>query len=85
MNTRDALTIRFPPELLADAKSVKADSESFNDFVVSAVDREVRLRQGVETFAEILQTREEIFRRVGLQPDSRPLIRALRDSETRRD
>lgn len=85
MSTREARTIRFPSDLLSDAKRVKADQESFNDLVVAAVDREVRRRQGLETFKEILQTREEIYQRVGLLPDSRPLIRALRDGEARRD
>lgn len=85
MNTREALTIRFPSELLSNAKTVKSDRESFNDLVVNAVDREVRRRQGLQTLGEILQTNEEIFQRVGLLPDSTPMIRAFRDGELRRD
>lgn len=85
MNTREARTIRFPSKLLSNAKTVKSDDESFNDLVVNAVDREVRRRQGLETLDEILKTREEIYQRVGLLPDSTPLIRALRDGEARRD
>ncbi len=85
MSTREAITIRFPSELLSNAKRVKSDQESFNDFVINAVDREVRRRQGLDTFSEILKTREEIYQRVGLQPDSTPLIRALRDGEARSD
>ena len=85
MRTREAVTIRFPPELLADAKTVKLDSESFNDFVLSTVEREVRRRQGLQTLEEIRKTNEEIYQRVGLLPDSTPLIRALRDGEARCD
>ncbi len=85
MTPREALTIRFPSELLSTARTVKSDHESFNDLVVNAVDREVRRRQGLQTLDEILQTNEEIFQRVGLLPDSTPLIRAFRDGEARRD
>jgi hypothetical protein len=85
MAAREALTVRFPPEVLAKAREIKSDRESLNDFVVEAVDREVRRRQGFEAFAEILRIREEIETETGVQPDSRPMIRELREGIGRRD
>ncbi|MDM9585799.1 YlcI/YnfO family protein [Nostoc sp. GT001] len=42
---REALTICFPPDLLAKAKKLKEGSESFNDLIVKALEREIRYRQ----------------------------------------
>ncbi|WP_334898486.1 YlcI/YnfO family protein [Nostoc sp.] len=42
---REALTICFPPDLLAKARKLKEGSESFNDLIVKALEREMRHRQ----------------------------------------
>ncbi|MEH2236951.1 YlcI/YnfO family protein [Nostoc sp.] len=38
---REALTIRFPADLLVKAKKIKEGNESLNDLVVEALEREV--------------------------------------------
>ncbi|MDZ8096952.1 MULTISPECIES: YlcI/YnfO family protein [unclassified Nostoc] len=43
---REALTICFPPDLLAKARKLKEGSESFNDLIVKALEREMQQRQG---------------------------------------
>ncbi len=78
MTPGETKTFRIPTELLAKAEQVKAENESLDDLIVMAVDREVR-RRGLQIFADICATSEEIQKRVGLQPDSTPFIRALRD------
>ncbi len=80
---REALTVRFPAELLSHARDVKPERESLNEFVVDAVQREVRRRQGMQAYAEILRIREEIRAQSGPHPDSTPLVRALRQGEER--
>ncbi|WP_292785727.1 PAS domain S-box protein [Nostoc sp. NMS9] len=42
----EALTICFPPDLLAKARKLKEGSESFNDLIVKALEREMRHRRG---------------------------------------
>lgn len=84
MEAREALTIRFPAELLSKARQVKAERESFNDLVVEAVEREVRRRQGLQAYDEILRVREAVKTSTGLQADSTPLIRSLREGTARR-
>lgn len=84
MNQRESITIRFPAELLAQAKSLKVDEESFNDLVVEALDHEVRRRQGLAAHERICTRRQSILERTGLQSDSAELIRELRSGEGRR-
>jgi hypothetical protein len=84
MESREALTIRFPPKLLARAREVKSDGESLNELVVSAVEREVERRRGLRAYEEIRRVRAEIEARTGLQPDSTPLIRSLREGNAGR-
>lgn len=84
METREALTVRFPTQLLSSARAVKAEHESFNDLVIGAVEREVRRRQGLQAYDDILRVRETVRTRTGLQPDSSPVIRSLRDGAERR-
>jgi hypothetical protein len=79
METREALTIRFPTQLLSSARAVKAEQESFNDLVVNAVEREVCRRQGLQAYDDILRVRGTVRTRTGLQPDSSGMIRSLRD------
>jgi hypothetical protein len=85
MEAREELTIRFPPGLLTRAKEAKSERESLNDFVVDAVDREVRRRRGLQAYDEILRVRDETRARTGVQADSSPLIRALREGDGRRE
>ncbi len=81
MEQRDAVTIRFPINLLSKARQIKSGRESLNEFVVEAVDREVRRRTGLQAFEEIVRLREQIKDQMGLQPDSGPLIRAMREGK----
>lgn len=83
MEAREAMTIRFPHGLLPQARGVKSEQESLNDFVVEAVEHEVRRRQGLAAHEEIQRLRDEIRARTGLHPDSAPLIRALREGAGR--
>lgn len=85
MSSRSAITVRLPDELLAEAREAKSERESLNDLVVEALEHEVRRRQGWKAYEEIGRLSEKIFRERGAQPDSQPLIRALRDGEGRRD
>ncbi len=79
--SRESLTIRFPPDLLAQAKALKIDEESFNDLVVSALKLEVSRRQAKATHQRIHERRESIRQRTGVQPDSTPDIRELREGD----
>jgi hypothetical protein len=83
MSAREAVTIRVPGALLARAKLIKDAGESLNDFVVQAVDREVRRRQSQQAYIAILRQRDAIVATGGVQPDSGPLIRSLRDGDER--
>ena len=62
---------------------MKATQESLNDFIVAAVEREVRYRQGLAAHADIVRVRERVRARTGPHPDPVPLIRALREGEER--
>ncbi|MEH2257945.1 MAG: PAS domain S-box protein [Nostoc sp.] len=42
----EALTICFPPDLLAKARNLMEGSESFNDLIVKGLEREMRHRRG---------------------------------------
>lgn len=77
--SRESLTIRFPPDLLAQAKALKVDDESFNDLVVSALKLEVSRRQAIAAHKRIRERRESIRQRTGVQPDSTLDIRELRE------
>jgi hypothetical protein len=79
MQSRDALTVRFPPALLSKARELKTEYESLNDLVIEAVEREVRRRQGLQAYASIMRLYEGLKCRTGLQPDSSSLIRELRE------
>lgn len=81
---RKGLTVRFPPDLLVEARATIFEDESLNDLIVRALEREVRRRKALDNLAEIDLLREAIRQRGGTQPDSAPLIRALRSGEGRR-
>jgi len=76
---RAVTTVRLPVELAERAKSMKAEGESFNDLVIDAVEREVRRRQGWQALDAIRLIRKRLETETGLQPDSVPLIRELRE------
>jgi hypothetical protein len=80
---RESITIRFPSGLLAQAKALKVDKESFNDLVVEALDHEVQRRQAIITHERIRSRRQTIFQRTGVQLGSADLIRELRSGEGR--
>lgn len=85
MQTREAITVRLPSELAAEAREAKDERESLNDLMVAALECEVRRRRGLKAYNEIVRLSEEILREHGVQPDSTPLIRALREGEGRND
>lgn len=73
------ITVRFPEELLDNAKTVKTEEESLNDLVVLALEREVRRRKGLAAHQRILA----IGRQLPKQPDPTELIHQLREGEER--
>jgi hypothetical protein len=82
---REPVSIRFPSDLLAEARETKDQKESLNDFVVSAVGREVRRRRALRALDRIVEIRERVAQRTGLHPDPVPLVRRLREGTERRD
>ncbi len=82
---REAVTIRFPANLIRQAKQLKDGGESFNELVVEAVEREVRRRRAMAAHKNIVARRAEIKAKTGVQPDATALIRALREGEGRRE
>lgn len=81
---RIPVTIRFPKELIDQARSLK-NGASFNDLVVNAVEAEVRRHQWRGLLKATEEEREQTFREQGLLSDSRQLIRELREGIGRRD
>ena len=82
---REALTIRFPSELLTKARKLKGSNESFNDLVVEALESEVKRRRVWAAHQRILARSETIKAKTGIQPSSTEMIRSLREGEGRRD
>ncbi|MFH7025906.1 MAG: YlcI/YnfO family protein [Heteroscytonema crispum UTEX LB 1556] len=82
---REAVTIRFPADLLAKARKLKQGSESLNDLVIEALKREVRRRRGWAVHQRIIARSETVKAKTGIQPASTDLIRSLREGEGRRD
>lgn len=82
---REALTIRFPTDLLAKARKLKDSDESFNDLIVEALDREVKRRRGWAAHQRIIARSEIIKAKTGMQPSSIDMIRNLRKGEGRCD
>lgn len=54
-----------------------------HEFVIQALERQVRRRQGMQAYAEIIRIRDAIRGRTGVQPDSSPMIRLLREGQGR--
>lgn len=82
---REALTIRFPADLLVKAKKIKESSESLNDLVVEALEREVSRRRGWAAHQRIIARSETVKAKTGIQAASTDLTRSLREYEGRRD
>lgn len=82
---RIAITVRVPRELMDQLKAAEKGAGSFNDLVVKALEREVRIRYAREVGRRIDKHREELFRERGLLSDSTPIIRDLREGRGRRD
>ncbi|MEH2435605.1 MAG: YlcI/YnfO family protein [Nostoc sp.] len=82
---REALTIRFPADLLVKAKKIKEGSESLNDLVVEVLEREVNRRRGWAAHQRIIDRSETVKAKTGIQAASTDLIRSLREDEGRRD
>jgi hypothetical protein len=85
MEAREAITVRLPSGLLARAKGVRVESESLNDVLIEAVEKEVRRRYAARAFESIIRVRDEILADRGPSPDSGTTIRELRDGKGRRD
>ena len=82
---REAITIRFPTELLAKARSLKENNESLNDLMVDVLQREVRRRRGWNAHQRIVARSEAVQAKTGIQQASTNVIRSLREGEGRRD
>ena len=82
---RVAVTVRFPRELMERARALENGGGSFNDLVVKALEREVRMRHAREVGKRIDELRERTRREFGLLSDSTPVIRQLREGIGRRD
>jgi predicted CopG family antitoxin len=78
---KESVTIRFPSELMRQAKRLKSGKESFNELVVEAVEREVRRRKALETHETIQRLLEQDKRRTGVHRDPLPSLRQLREGE----
>ncbi len=78
-----SVTIRFPADLVKRAKQIKEGNKSFNEFVVEALEKEVKRRQTIEAHETILRLREKVKKRTGFHPNPVPLIRQLREGEER--
>lgn len=75
MEEREAITVRFPAELLAQVRKHKSQNESLNDLVIKALEREVRYRQGLAAHHRIVARGEKVREKTGTQPNSIDLIR----------
>jgi hypothetical protein len=82
---REALTIRFPAELLQKIRALKRDDESINELVVQALEKEMKWRSAWVAHEQIQTIREQIKQRTGVHPDPLPLIHQLREGKGRRD
>ena len=76
---RVAITVRIPKQLMDRAKALAVGSGSFNDLLVKALEREVRMRQAREAIKKADEFRERVYRDRGLSSDSTPYIRQLRE------
>ena len=73
------ITIEIPSQLLELAKSLETETESFNDLVQKALEKEIKWRKAWAAHQTILKVRQEIKEATGVHPDPIPLIRQLRE------
>ena len=85
MEEREALTVRLRAGLLAQLREHKSLDESLNDLIIKALEREVRYRRGLAAHHRIIERREKIREKTGIQPNSTDTIRQLREGESRYD
>lgn len=83
MESRGAVTVRLPSQLIDDARRLKASGESLNELMVEALRHELRRRQGIQAYARIQRIRGHVEARIGTQPDSVAIVRGLREAGRR--
>ncbi|MDJ0599239.1 MAG: YlcI/YnfO family protein [Crocosphaera sp.] len=74
-----SITIKIPSELLKLAQSLETETESFNDLVQTALEKEIKRRKNWTAHQTILKVRQEIKETTGVHPDPIPVIRQLRE------
>ena len=57
--SKEAVTIRFPSDLLKKAKQLKEAGESFNQLVIESLEREVKRRKSITTHHRILARKQQ--------------------------
>jgi len=67
---KEAVTIRIPADLLAQAKQFREGNESFNEMVVDAKAREVRRRRSLAAHQRIVARSAEVEAKTGIQSSS---------------
>ena len=76
--------IRMPNQVHERLKEwARAEGRSLNDLAVEILDRESRRWEARQGLVAARRVREAIRQQAGQQPDSAPLIRALRDERGR--
>ncbi len=77
---REQYTLRLPSGLMAQAREeAAAYGVTVNDVLVDIITVEMRRRRAQGLLAEARALRERIAAQCGIQPDSTPMVRALRE------
>ncbi len=80
------ITIRFPDELAADARTEsETEGESINQFVVHAVADTIKRRRAQRALHNMAKRRASMKAAGRVAPPSEALIRQLREGVDRRD
>ncbi|MGB7381307.1 MAG: YlcI/YnfO family protein [Rivularia sp. (in: cyanobacteria)] len=82
---REAITIRFPANLLTKARSLKQESESLNDLVVVALESFLRQRKALAAHQRIVARSEAVKVKTGVKPASTDIILSFREGKERRE
>lgn len=72
------MTVYLPAGLLIQVKLYNLQNESLNDLAIAALERELSRRKGLAAHQRIIDRREKIKQKTGIQPSSVDLIRQLR-------
>jgi hypothetical protein len=81
-----SITIRFPDEVAADARTEsETEGESINQFVVEAVAAAVAMRRARRALARMAKRRDSMAAAGRVAAPSEPMIRQLREGAGRRD